>query len=59
MPHRWGSVCAIICISITLIAIHTFAAKSYSSPCLLGMATGGGLMAALWLARGLARRNSR
>lgn len=59
LNHRWVLVTSVsTCSTTTLFAMHTFASRSYSSPHLLGMASGLGVIAGIWLAYSLARRNN-
>lgn len=53
---RWILVVsAALWMMVTTVAMHTFSTKLYSSPALLGLASGLGAIAALWLTYGLAR----
>jgi hypothetical protein len=59
LNHRWMlAVSVITCSTVSLFAMHTFASRSYSSSGLLGMASGLGVIAGIWLAYSLARRNN-
>lgn len=56
LNNRWAVIIStLLCISVTAIAMHTFSVKSYSSSTLLGLATGLGAVAAIWLGYSLVR----
>lgn len=54
--YRWSLIfSALICAIITIIARYTFHVESYSSSTILGLASGLGFIAAIWLAYSIIR----
>jgi len=59
LNHRWVlAISTVICIAVSWFTLHTFAAKSYCSPGILGLASGFAAIAAGWLGYSLIRWNN-
>ena len=55
MKQLFLIVSALVCMIVAAIAMHTFSIKAYCDCALLGLATGLGAIAAIWLTYALAR----